>query len=279
VISTTQSFHGRSFASIMATGQSKVRDGFQPWLEGFSNVPYNDLDAMKNAIDDETAAIIVEPIQGEGGVNVPADGYLPGLRKLCDEHDLLLIVDEVWTGVGRTGKYFAHQHWGITPDVMTLAKGVGGGLAVGVTCVGPKAADLYDAEKQGIVYHATTLGGNCLSMAVTARIFNVLERDRLVDRAATLGKQTVQRLKQFADKHGVISNVRGKGLFIGIELDPDANGAWFKNAGEVVRKAMDAGLLLGSAQTNVLRLAPPLVVTGEQLDRGLGQLEALLLKS
>lgn len=279
VISTTQSFHGRSFASIMATGQSKVRDGFQPWLEGFSNVPYNDLEAMKNAIDDETAAIIVEPIQGEGGVNVPADGYLPGLRNLCDEHDLLLIVDEVWTGVGRTGKYFAHQHWGIKPDVMTLAKGVGGGLAVGVTCIGPKAADFYDAEKKGTVYHATTLGGNCLSMAVTARIFSVLERDGLVERAAALGKRTVQRLKQFADKHGVISNVRGKGLFIGIELNPEASGAWFKNAGEVVRKAMDAGLLLGSAQANVLRLAPPLVVTDEQLDRGLSQLEALLLKS
>ena len=275
VIATLNSFHGRGFAAMMATGQEKARAGFAPYLAGFVHVPYNDLAAMERAIDDETVAIIVEPIQGEGGVNVPGDDYLPGLRRLCDEHDLLLILDEVWTGCGRTGKWFAHQHWGIEPDIMSLGKAVGCGLALGVMCCQPRLADLFDTAKQGGVRHATTLGGNCVTTAVSASMFEVLERDGLVGRALRAGEQIMQRLRAFGDEHGLIREVRGKGLFVGIELHPGEG--WFENAAEVVSRCLDRGLLIGAAQDQVLRLAPPLIVTDEEIDEGLGALEEVLL--
>ncbi len=275
IITTTNSFHGRSMATMMATGQSKVREGFQPWLAGFSHVPFNDLAAMRDAIDDETVAIMIEPIQGEGGINVPSDDYLPGLRQLCDERDLLLICDEVWTGVGRTGRWFAHQHWGIEPDIMTLAKGVGGGLAVGVMCAKERVADFYNVRKQGVVRHATTLGGNCVSMAVSAAIFNVIEREKLHERATELGEYAQGRLREMAGRQRVIKQVRGKGLFIGVELDVNAGG-WFKSATDVVNRCLERGLLINGTQNTVLRIAPALVVTREQLDEGFDLLEQVL---
>lgn len=276
IISMVNSFHGRSFATMMATGQEKVRHGFEPWLSGFVNVPFNDLAALKNILDDETIGILVEPIQGEGGCNMPGDGYLAALRKLCDERDMVLIFDEVWTGCGRTGKYFAHQHWNVTPDVMTLAKGVGGGLAVGVMCAGPRVSDHFDYRKHGLVAHATTLGGNCLSMAVSARIFEVIERDDLLGNAARLGRHITDRMNLFAQKHPAVKEVRGKGLFLGIDLDPDAKGAWFKGAAEVVNKCMERGVLLNGTQNTVLRLAPPIVVTQKEIDRGLDVIEEVI---
>ncbi|MBI1367990.1 MAG: aminotransferase class III-fold pyridoxal phosphate-dependent enzyme [Planctomycetes bacterium] len=274
VLSTTNSFHGRGFAAMMATGQDKVRLGYQPYLPGFSSVPYNDLPAMKAAIDDQTVAIIVEPIQGEGGINIPDDDYLPGLRKLCDEHDLLLIVDEVWTGCGRTGNWFAYQHAGIEPDMMTLGKAVGCGLALGVMCAHPRIAEFFDSEHYHGVPHATTLGGNAVTCAVSARMFEVLARDRLLGRAAKLGEKIMSDLHAMADETGVIKHVRGRGLFIGIELDP-AN-AWFDKAADVMTRCLDRGLLIGSAQQNVLRLAPPLTVSDEQVEAGLAALESVL---
>lgn len=276
LISCTQSFHGRSFATMGATANPKVREGFGPHLPGYTNVAYNDIDAVKAVLDDETVAIIAEPIQGEGGVNVPDPDYFKQLRDLCDEHDLLLICDEVWTGCGRTGKYFAYQHWGIEPDIMTLGKGVGGGLAVGVMCAQPRVAELYNAKTQGGVKHATTLGGNCLSMAVTARIFEVLQRDHLVEHAATLGHAAVERLRTFAQSHPAVKDVRGRGLFIGIELDPSAQGAWFDTATDVVNRCLDQGLMVNATQGNVLRIAPPVTITSEELGRGLEQLEKVI---
>lgn len=276
LISCTQSFHGRSFATMGATANPKVREGFGPHLPGYTNVAYNDIDAVKAVLDDETVAIIAEPIQGEGGVNVPDPKYFQQLRDLCDEHDLLLICDEVWTGCGRTGKYFAYQHWGIEPDIMTLGKGVGGGLAVGVMCAQPRVAELYNAKTQGGVKHATTLGGNCLSMAVTARIFEVLQRDHLVEHAATLGRAAVERLRTFAQSHPAVKDVRGRGLFIGIELDPSAEGAWFDTATDVVNRGLEQGLMINAAQGNVLRIAPPVTISVEELGRGLDQLEKVI---
>lgn len=282
IISATQSFHGRSFATMMATGQDKVRIGFEPWLPGFVNVPYDNLSAIEGAIDDETIAIIVEPIQGEGGINVPHDTYLHALRRLCNERDMVLIFDEVWTGVGRTGKYFAHQHWNVDPDIMTLAKGVGGGLALGVMCAGPRVAGEFDHKKQGKVMHATTLGGNCVTTAVAARIFEVLERDKLVAHADAMGKFAMDRVGKMIQSVPGVKSVRGKGLFIGIELDPAVAtgdrkvGTWFKNASDVVNKCLDRGLLINNAQTNVLRLAPSLVVTREEITQGLDILESVL---
>lgn len=276
IISTLNSFHGRSFATMMATGQEKVRHNFEPFLPGFVNVPYNDLGAITKACDDETIAIIVEPIQGEGGINVPDQAYINGLRKLCDERDMVLIFDEVWTGCGRTGRYFAHQHFNVTPDIMTLAKGVGGGLAVGVMCAGPRVSDLYDSRKQGIVAHATTLGGNCLSTAVAAAIFRVIERDNLLDHATKIGNHAMDRLRSFASKNPSVNAVRGKGLFIGVELNPEAPGAWFKNASDVVNKCLDRRLLINGTQNTVLRLAPALIVSRAEMDRGLDIIEQVI---
>jgi len=289
VISATRSFHGRSFGTMGATGNPKVREGFGPLPPGFVNVPYNDLDAIKQQLDEQTVAVIVEPIQGEGGIHVPEPDYFPSLRALCDEHDLLLIADEVWTGCGRTGRYFGYQHWKnlppasgsgtsvpVEPDIMTLGKGVGGGLAVGVMCAKEHVAELYNARTQGGVKHASTLGGNCLAMAVTARLFEVLERDKLVDRAAQLGEHMARRLTELAVAMPAIRAVRGRGLFVGIELNPQAEDAWFDSAAQVVQRCLDQRMIVGSAQGEVLRLAPALVINQDQLDVGLNRLEQAL---
>ncbi len=275
-ISATQSFHGRSFATMRATANAKVSEGFEPWLPGFTNVPFNDIAAIENAIDDQTIAVIVEPIQGEGGVNMPDPDYLANVRALCDQHDMLLICDEVWTGCGRTGKWFAHQHF-LTPeqcpDVMTLAKGAGGGLPVGVMVASAKVADLFDHRKMGGVKHATTLGGNCLGMAATACLFNVIERDGLLDHATQLGKHIVDRLNAFAQNNSNVTQARGHGLFIGIELADDCDGS------AVVKNCMEQGVLINATRgksSPVLRLAPPLVIDQPLLDRGLDVLENVL---
>jgi predicted acetylornithine/succinylornithine family transaminase len=277
VISARHSFHGRLFGTMMATGQEKARQGFEPLLPGFAYVPYNDLPALATAIDAQTVALMVEPIQGEGGIHVPDDGYLAGLRSLCREHDLLLIFDEVWTGCGRTGRYFAYQHWGVEPDLMTLAKGVGGGLPVGVLCAQKRVARLLDPKvNHGVVAHATTLGGNCLAMAVAAAVFEVLERDGLVPRAAELGLHALARARRFAADHPVVKAARGHGLMLGIELDFRTPGCPVADLNQVVNRLMDRGILVNGTQDTVIRLAPPLTVTRAQLDQGLDALEAVL---
>ncbi|MEM0915384.1 MAG: aminotransferase class III-fold pyridoxal phosphate-dependent enzyme [Planctomycetota bacterium] len=272
VVSTTQSFHGRSFATMGATGQPAVRAGFEPLPEGFVNCVYNDMAAVEAAVDDETVAIIAEPIQGEGGVNVPAADYFAKLRALCDERDMLLICDEVWVGCGRTGRWFGHQHWGVTPDVMTLGKGVGGGLAVGVCVIHPKHTHLFDASKHG-VKHATTLGGNCLSMAVTAKLFEVMKRDGLVERAAELGEHVAARLAPLVGQ-GVVKEVRGRGLYVGVEVDVEPLAV--ETHRDLVVGMMDRGVMINATGGGVLRLAPPMTIEQELLDEGLGVLiEAL----
>jgi acetylornithine/N-succinyldiaminopimelate aminotransferase len=274
VISATRSFHGRSFATMGATGNPAVRQGFEPLPPGFVNVEYNSLDAIRRELDDQTVAVLVEPIQGEGGIHMPDDGYLEALRALCYEHDLLLIFDEVWTGCGRTGKWFGHQHWPVTPDAMTLGKGVGGGLAVGAMVATARLAELYDVRRTGAVKHATTLGGNCLSMAVTARIFEVIEREGLLEHAAAMGTHAMTRLDAMRNKAPGLLGCRGKGLFLGIQLDPAAG--WFDKAGDVVLRCLERGLLIGNAGNDVLRLAPPLTIGRDDLDRGLDILESVL---
>ena len=280
VISCTQSFHGRSFATMNATANAKVREGFGPYLPGYTNVAYNDIAAVEAAIDDETVAVIAEPIQGEGGINIPAADYFAKLRALCDEHDLLLISDEVWTGCGRTGKMFGYQHWlpdaDRSPDIMTLGKGVGGGLAVGVMCARPEVAELYNAKTQGGVKHATTLGGNCLSMAVTARIFEVIERDGLLEHATKLGEAAKAKLSAFAAEQPCVKEVRGRGLFLGVSLDASAQSAWFGSAAEVAQRCLEQGLLINATGGDVLRLAPPITISQEQWDAGLDQLMEIL---
>lgn len=274
ILATGGSFHGRGFAAMMATGQEKVREGFAPFLPGFDHVPFNDANAIANAVDDQTVAVIVEPIQGEGGVVVPDERYLSELRRICDEHDLLLIVDEVWTGCGRTGRWFAYQHAGIEPDILTLGKAVGAGLPVGVMCAADRIAAEFDFETRNTVPHATTLGGSCVPMAVSARMFEVIERDGLLQRAEDLGRAALDRMRQWLDRYPVVADVRGRGLFLGVELNLE--GSRFESAGQVVRAGLDQGILLGAAQQNVVRLAPPLTISDAELDRGLSLLEPLL---
>ncbi len=268
-ISTTRSFHGRSFGTMGATGNPKVREGFGPLPPGFVNVAYNDIDAVRKEIDELSVAVIAEPIQGEGGIHMPDADYFAKLRQLCDDHDMILICDEVWTGCGRTGKSFGHQLWNVQPDAFTLGKGVGGGLAVGALCAKPELAELYDSKKQGIVRHATTLGGNCLAMAVTATIFQVIDRDHLLDHVTQMGRHVMRRVNDMKKALPMIKEVRGAGLFLGIELDPGVQGCWFKNGNEVVNKALEKGLLLNATHDVVLRIAPPLTVTQAELDEGL----------
>lgn len=266
IISMLNGFHGRLFGSMEATGQAAVSRGFEPLLDGFVHVPFNNLDAMAAAIDDQTVAILVEPIQGEAGVVLPDDRYLPGLRALCDQHDLLLICDEVWTGCGRTGRYFGHQHWGVEPDVMTLAKGVGGGLAVGVMCAKPHVAELFAWTVAGGVRHATTLGGNCLAMAAAAELFEVLRRDGLVDRAGLLGRQALDRLTKLTHQcPTIIQEVRGKGLFLGVQIHPDSP----VKATQIADRCLEMGLLVNGAKSGVIRLAPALTISQSELDEGL----------
>ncbi len=275
VISCTRSFHGRSFATMGATGNPKVREGFEPLPAGFSNVAYNDLDALHNAIEDTTIAIIAEPIQGEGGVNVPDPDYFKALRDLCDQRDLLLIADEVWTGCARTGKAFGWQHWLNTdhpPDLFTLGKGVGGGLAVGAMVASAQLAKLYDARAHG-VRHATTLGGNCLSMAVTAALFDIIKEQNLTQRAADLEQHIRETLTPCVGPDKPLSEIRGRGLFLGLQCNPQGP---TPKAAPLVLAALEQGLLLGSAQGETLRLAPALTIDTQDLDQGLDLLTHVL---
>ncbi|QDU71254.1 aspartate aminotransferase family protein [Mucisphaera calidilacus] len=276
VVSATKSFHGRSFATMGATGQDAVRQGFEPLLPGFTNVAYNDLGAIASAVDDETVAVIVEPIQGEGGINIPDSDYFKRLRAFCDERDLLLIADEVWTGCGRTGRVFGHQLWDVVPDIMTLGKGVGGGLPVGVMCARPEVAEHYSVAKNGKVTHATTLGGNCLAMAATATVFRVIEEERLDERAERLGAGVVERLSSFAERCDAVVEARGHGLFIGVELDPDKLPSATPAVADVVKTLHKKGVMVNASKTGVLRLAPPLTIPEELLDEGLSAVESVL---
>ena len=271
VLATDRGFHGRGFAAMNATSGDKARKGYDPFLDGFSHVPFNSLAAMEAAIDAKTVAIIVEPIQGEGGVHVPDDDYLPGLRALCDQHDLLLICDEVWTGCGRTGRWFAHQHADIKPDIMTLGKAVGAGLPVGVMCADERIAELFTLDSYGGVPHASTLAGSCIPMAVSARMFHVIEQEGLVDRARSLGERLMGELRGLSGELP-IKDVRGRGLFVGIELDD----AYPSSAMELVREALQQGVLLGAAGDRILRVAPPLIVSEAELDRGVEMIANIL---
>ncbi len=256
VIATRNSFHGRTLATVTATGQEKYQHGFEPLVPGFKHVPYNDLRAMERAVDSRTAAILVEPIQGEGGVNVPDDDYLPGLRKLCDESGALLILDEIQTGVGRTGRLWAYEHAGIEPDVMTLAKALANGVPIGAMLARDEVA-----RTLGPGSHGTTFGGTPFVSSVALTTLQTLIEDKLPERAARTGRYLMDGLRRFATSPGAIRDVRGRGLLIGIELD--------RPAAPVVDACRDAGLLVLSAGERVLRLAPPLIVEPPDCDAAL----------
>lgn len=262
-ISLIKSFHGRSLAMIAATGNPAVKEGFGPAVPGFTNIDPLDLDALVRTIDDETAAVIMEPIQGEGGINVYPAGHVKRVREICNQHGLTLIFDEVWTGGGRTGRWFAHQYEGVEPDIMTLGKAMGGGLPVAVMYAKPDIAALLTPGK-----HGCTLGGNPICMAVANAIFHVIEKENLVEHAAALGEQAIAKLRGASAISDKIQDVRGRGLFLGIELKDEP--ADFTN------RALAKGLIINLTSKRVIRLAPPINITADQWDEGLQQVVDLI---
>jgi acetylornithine aminotransferase len=270
MISLNKSFHGRTLAMIAATGNPAVKAGFGPEVPGFVQVEPGDFDALVAAVDAETAGVIMEPIQGEGGVNFYPDGFVQRVREMCDARELTLIFDEVWTGCGRTGRWFGHQHFTssidgavIAPDIMTLGKAVGGGLPVGIMYATPKLAEMLVPGK-----HGSTLGGNAICAAVSRTIFDVIERDDLVAHAAVLGEHAVARLKNEKRIAAKIAGVRGRGLFLGIELKQPPE--------KFMEKALARGLIVNLTAKTVIRIAPPINIERQLLDEGLDVLMSIL---
>ena len=263
IITMAGSFHGRTVLTVTATGQAKYRQGFEPLAPGFTYVPFNDIEALENAISDKTGGVMVEPIQGEGGVNVPSSGYLKRVRAVCDEHNVLLIFDEVQTGLGRTGKLFAYEHYDVTPDIITLAKSLGGGVPIG-------AAGATEEVAEGFVptSHASTFGGNPLATAAAAAYLKALLADGVLDGASRLGELLMSKLADIAAKHPSVKEVRGKGLMIGVELDFPA--------GELVDRFLKERIIVGSAGQNVLRLYPSLIVAEDDIERVTDTFDRLL---
>jgi acetylornithine aminotransferase/acetylornithine/N-succinyldiaminopimelate aminotransferase len=263
VLVAEHSFHGRTLATVAATGNPRYQAGFEPMPAGFRFVPFNDAAAMRNAVGSATAAILVEPIQGEGGVIVPSPGYLAGLRALCDEANILLVLDEVQTGIGRTGRMFAYQSAGIRPDVVTLAKGVAGGVPAGVVLATEEAASHFVPGD-----HGSTFGGNALASAAICAVLDAIEREGLVENAGACGARLVAGLEELRAKRAVVGEIRGAGLLVGADLEIEA--------GPVVDACRERGLLVNAVRPKTLRFAPPLVVTPAEVDAAIEILDSAL---
>ena len=253
-ITTEGSFHGRTFATLTATAQPKHHEGLLPLLPGFVYVPYNDVAAMEAAFDDEVAAVMVEPIQGEGGINIPDPDYLKEVRRMCDEHGAMMICDEVTTGMGRTGKWFAYQLFDVEPDIMTLAKALGGGVSIGAMMAKSEVAASLIPGK-----HASTFGGNALVCAAAIAVINAIEEENLLENTNELGKYAMEKLKQLKQKHFIIDSVRGVGLMLGVQLTSPGQ--------TIVDKCLEKGLRVNCTQGTVLRLMIPMIATKEMVDQ------------
>jgi acetylornithine/N-succinyldiaminopimelate aminotransferase len=262
-ITTEGSFHGRTFATVTATAQPKYHEGFLPLLPGFIYVPFNDVKALEKAFGDEVCAVMVEPIQGEGGINVATKEYLETIRQLCDEKGALMILDEVQTGMGRTGKWFAYQHYDIEPDIITLAKALGGGVAIGAMMAKEEVAAKLVPGK-----HASTFGGNCIACAAGIAVVEAIEEGKLLDNAARMGEYAKQKLNQLKQKYPIIDSVRGIGLMIGVQLAGPG--------GEIVDKCLARGLRINCTNDTVLRFMPAMIVTKEQIDEAISILDGVL---
>ncbi len=265
IIVVEGSFHGRTLAALSATGNKKIQDGFAPLVSGFIRVPFNDLVAIKGLVqtNPNIVAVLVEPIQGEGGVNVPDEGYLSGIRDLCDTQGWLMMLDEIQTGMSRTGKWFAFQHESIKPDVMTLAKALGNGVPIGACLAGGKASGVFTPGK-----HGSTFGGNPLSCRAALAVMDVMQSNELDKQAEELGNYLLQAFaEQLSDTAGVV-DIRGRGLMLGIELE--------KECAELVAIALEQGLLINVTAGNVVRLLPPLILTTEQADQIVNTVSGLI---
>lgn len=267
IIVMENSFHGRTLATLTATGNRKVQAGFEPLVRGFIRVPFNDLDAIRAvaANKSDTVAVLVEPLQGEGGINIPDAGYLEGIRKLCDENDWLMMLDEIQTGMGRTGKWFACQHDDIQPDVITLAKALGNGVPIGACLARGKAAEMMQPGS-----HGTTFGGNPLACSAALAVLDTMEQEQLVMQAAERGQQLLDGFNMTLQSREGVTEIRGRGLMIGIELDRPCT--------ELVGKALSQGLLLNVTAERVVRLLPPLITTEKQADMIVEQVSDLICR-
>ncbi|MDX2035392.1 MAG: aspartate aminotransferase family protein [Isosphaeraceae bacterium] len=256
IITFEHGFHGRTYAALTATAQPKYHVGFEPMVPGFVYVPHNDLAAVAAAITDRTAALLIEPIQGEGGVNLPAPGFLEGLRELCDEHGILLILDEVQTGMGRTGEWFAYQHFGIVPDILTCAKALAGGVAAGVMIAREGVAAVLQPGM-----HASTFGGNPIACRAGLAVIETIEAEGLLERGTAVGERFRSRFEEFrTERPELVRDIRILGVMIGLELTVEGTA--------VVNECMNRGLLINVTHGNVIRLLPALDISDEQIDEG-----------
>ncbi len=263
IITMTRSFHGRTLAMISATGQDKVKVGFEPLPPGFVHIAFNDLEALEEAINERTVAVMLEPIQCEGGINIADKEYMKALRKICDEKDLVLILDEVQTGMGRTGRMFCYQNYGITPDVMTLAKSLGGGLPIGACVAGRKFQDILTPGT-----HASTFGGSPIVSAAALAVFDAIEKEGLIDNANAMGHYLKTRLEKMKGSHKVIKEIRAMALIIGVELTVKGE--------DIYKECLKEGLLINCTQETVLRIMPPITVKQREIDKAVSILDKVL---
>ncbi len=266
IITMRGSFHGRTLGALTATAQERFHKGFEPIVPGFRYVPFNDIKAVEAAVNEHTCAVLVEPIQGEGGVNVPSAGYLKKLREICDRNKLLLMLDEIQTGMGRTGKLYAYEHEGVLPDVAALAKGLGAGMPIGALLATDKAAPALTPGS-----HGSTFGGNPLACAAALASFETLiEDDIIVPAVELLGRHFLQGLDSLKKNYPFVKDVRGKGLLIGMELDFPGK--------DIVTSCLKEGLLINCTMDTVLRFMPPLIISEEEIDKLLGTLDGIFAK-
>ena len=254
IITAVGGFHGRTMATVTATAQPKYHEGFEPMVQGFRYVPYNDLDAMKAAVSEKTCGIMIEPIQGESGVHPASQEYMSGVRKLCDENGILLILDEIQTGLGRTGKWFGHQHYGIKPDIMTLAKTLGGGFPIGACLANEDAATGFSPGN-----HSSTFGGNPLACGTALATLEIMEREKLVENSAEVGEYLKQKLTELAAGRDDVVEVRGKGLMVAIEFRKDIGP-------DLCAELMRRGLVANAVGTKIIRMLPPLIASRDDVD-------------
>ena len=263
IVTMEKSFHGRTMAALSATGQEKIRKGFEPILEGFDHIPFNDIDALQKSIGPSTCAVLLEPIQGEGGVRCPDPDYLKAVRRLCDETEVLLIFDEIQTGMGRTGKFFAYEHFGIEPDIMTLAKALANGLPIGAMLAREEVAEVF-----GPGSHASTFGGTPIVTAASVQVVKVLLEENIIDHCAKMGAYFKERLSGLKAKHESIVDVRGMGLLLGMKLEMEGD--------TIVKSCMEKGFLINCIQGNILRFIPPLIIEKEEIDALIACLDEVL---
>ncbi len=263
IITMKGSFHGRTLATVAATGQDKVKKGFAPLPVGFKHVRFNDIDSLKKAISKKTAAVMLELIQGEGGINIASLEYVKQLRKICNKKKLLLIIDEVQTGIGRTGKMFCYQHYGILPDVITLAKSLGGGIPIGAMVVRDKFKNYL---KPGM--HASTFGGSPIVCATALGVFEAIKKENLLSNANRMGKYFNSKLKVLKKKYPVVKNIKQKGLMVGIELNIKGD--------NIAKRCFKYGLLINCTQGNILRIMPALIVNKSEINKAASILDKVL---